>query len=66
MIDNFSKNLGACWFVPRVIYFDLELLIVPVAGAEPDAKKSISIIFEKHENCGYSLAVVEFEKTDVI
>ena len=30
------KNLTARWFVPRVIYFDLESLLLPVYGPQPD------------------------------
>ena len=28
--DHKFKNLTARWYVPRVIYFDLELLLLPV------------------------------------
>ena len=33
------KNFCARLFVPRIVYFDLESLIVPVAGPEPDSEK---------------------------
>ena len=52
--------------MPRVIYFHLESLIVPVDGAEPDPEKSSTTIIEKHEKCGYGLAVVEFEKKHMV
>ena len=32
------ENFGERSFVPRIVYFDLESLIVPVAGPEPDNK----------------------------
>ena len=58
----FFQNICEPLFVPRVIYFHLESLIVPVDGAEPDPEKSSTTIIEKHEKCDYGLAVVEFEK----
>ena len=34
--DHKIKNLTARWYVPRVIYFDLESLLLPVYGPQPD------------------------------
>ena len=63
--QHIFKNINARWFVPRIIYFDLESLILPVSGAEPDPDKSNTQITEKHQNCGYGLAVVDIEKPEV-
>ena len=60
------KNFGARSFVPRIVYFDLESLIVPVAGPEPDNEKSNTHLIEKHQNCGYAFAAVEFGNPEVV
>ena len=68
-VDNeqhIFKDIRARWFVPRVIYFDLESLILPVSGAEPDPDKSHTQITEQHKICGCGLAVVDNEKSELI
>ena len=60
------KNLTAHWYVPRVIYFDLELLLLPVYGPQPDPKKSSSQTLKIYQPCGYVLAVVEFWKREIL
>ena len=60
------KNLTARWSVPRVIYFDLELLLLPVYGPQPDPEKSSTQTLEIHQPCCYALAVVEFGKREVL
>ena len=64
--DHNFKNLTACCYVPRVIYFDLEPHILPVYGPQPDPQKSSTQTIEIHQPCGYALAVTEFgEKSPV-
>ena len=46
-IDMSFKIFGARSFVPRIVYFDLESLIVPVAGPEPDNEKLNTHLIEK-------------------
>ena len=49
------RNINARWFVPRVVYFVLEVLILPVSGAELDPDKSNQQVSGKHQNCGSGL-----------
>ena len=60
------KNLTARWYVPRVIYFDLESLLQPVYGPQPDPQKSSTETLENYQACGYALAVFEFGKREVL
>ena len=60
------KNLSARLYVPRVIYFDLESLLLPVYGPQPDPKKSSTQTLEIHQPCGYALVVVEFGKREFL
>ena len=60
------KNLTACWYVPRVIYFDLEPLLLPVYGPQPDPEKASTQTLEIHQPCGYALAFIEFGKREVL
>ena len=60
------KKLTSSWNVPRVIYFDLESLLLPVYGPQPDPEKSSTQTLEIHQPCGYALAVVEFGKREVL
>ena len=60
------KNLTARWYVPRVIYFDLESLLLPVYGPQPDPEKSSTQTLKIHQPCGYALAVVEFGRREVL
>ena len=60
------KNLTACWYVPTVVYFDLESLLLPVYGPQPDPKKSSTQTLEINQPCSYALAVVEFGKREVL
>ena len=60
------KNLNACWYVPKVIYFDLESLLLPVYGPQPEPKKSSTQTLQINQPCGYALAVVEFGKREVL
>ena len=48
------RNINARWFVPRVVYFVLEVLILPASGAELDPHKSNQQV-RKHQNCGSGL-----------
>ena len=50
-------NLGARWFAPVVIYFDLESIIKPVAGCQ-NAKQQRSIT-EIHQPSGFCLIGIE-------
>ena len=52
--------------VPGVIYFDLESLLLPVYGPQPDPEKSSTQTLEIHQPCGYALAVVELGKREVL
>ena len=61
-VDHKFKNLTARWYVPRVIYFDLESLLLPVYGPQPDPRKYSTQTIEDHQPCGYALAVNEFGK----
>ena len=63
--QHIFKNIKARWFVPRVLYFDLVSLTLPVSGAEPDPEKLNTQIIEKHQYCGYGLAVLDIGKPDV-
>ena len=63
--QHIFMNINARWFVPRANYFDLESLILPVSGAEPEPDKSNTQIKEKHQNCGYGLAVVDIGKPEM-
>ena len=60
------KNLAATWFVPLVIYFDFESFLYPVAGCTPHGNNSYTIVIEKHEPCGFSLAVIDHYSTKPI
>ena len=48
------RNINARWFVPRVVYFVLEVLILPASGVELDPDKSNQQV-RKHQNCGSGL-----------
>ena len=58
------KNLNARWYVPRVIYFDLESLLLTVYGPQPDPEKFSTQTLEIYQPRGYALAVVEFGKRE--
>ena len=58
--DHKFKNLTVRWYVPRVFYLDLESLLLPVYGPQPDPQKSSTQTIEIHQPCGYALAVIEF------
>ena len=60
------KNLFARWYVPRIIYFGLEWLLLPVYGPQPDPENSSTQRLEIHQPYGYTLAVVEFGKREVL
>ena len=64
--DHKFKNSTARWYVPRVIYFDLESLLLPVYGPQPDPRKSSTQTIEIHQPCGYALAVIDFGKKDLL
>ena len=64
--DHKFKNLTARRYIPRVIYFDLESLFLPVYGPQPDPQKSSTQTIEIHQPCGYAFAVVEFGKKDLL
>ena len=58
--QHIFKNIN----VPRVIYFDLQVLNLPVSDAEPDPDNSNTEITEKIK-IGYGVAVVDIEKPEV-
>ena len=60
--DHTFKNLTARWYVPRVIYFDLESLLLPVYGPQTGSQKPSTQTFEVHQPWGYALAVIEIGK----
>ena len=60
--DHKVKNLTARWYVPRVIYFDLESVILSVYGRQPNSQKSNKQTNEIRQPCGYASAVIEFGK----
>ena len=60
------KNLAATWFVPLVIYFDFESFLCPVAGCTPHGNNSYTRVIEKHEPCGFSLALIDHYSTKPI
>ena len=64
--DHKLKTLTACWYVPRVFYFDLESLLLPVYGPQTDPQKSNTQTIEIHQPCGYALAVIEIGKKELI
>ena len=53
------KNLQALWFVPLVTYFDFESFLKPVDSCPDNPSRSSTRVVQKHEACGYSLAVIE-------
>ena len=53
------SNFSATWFVPLVIYFDFESFLLPVAGCDAATDQSSTRVIEKHEPCGFALAVVD-------
>ena len=64
--DHNFKNLTACCYVPRVIYFDLESHILPVYEPQPDPRKTSTQTIEIHQPCGYALAVIAFEEKNLL
>ena len=58
--------MAATWFVPLVIYFDFESFLCPVAGCTPHGNNSYTRVIEKHEPCGFSLAVIDHYSTKPI
>ena len=60
------KKLTTSWYVSRVINFDLELLLLPVYGPQPDPKKSSTQTIEVNQRSDrYALTVVEFGTREV-
>ena len=53
------KNLMARWFAPRVIYFDLQSIIVSVPVPARNPATSHTQIVEIHKPCSYGLFVFE-------
>ena len=53
------KNLQALWFVPIVIYFDFESFLKLVHSCTDNPSLSSTWVVQKHEGCGYSLAVID-------
>ncbi len=64
--DLVFKNVQARWFVPLVIYFELESLLQPVQGCERPPETSHSQFLQIHEPCGYALTVVEHSNDNVL
>ena len=63
--DHKFKNLTARWYVPIVIYIDLELLLLPVYKPQPDPQKPSTHTIEVNQPCGCALALIEFGKKDM-
>ena len=64
--DHRFKNLTARWYVPRIVYFDLQALLLAVYGPQPDPQKSSTQTIEIHQPCGNALAVIKFGKKDLL
>ena len=64
--DHMFKNLTARWYVPKVIYFDLESVLLPVYGLHPDPQKSSTQTIEIRQPYGCPLAVIDFGKKDLL
>ena len=45
--DHKFKNSTARWYVPRVIYFDMESLLLPVYGPQPDPSSTVYVRSDK-------------------
>ncbi len=60
-----SKRYEARWFAPFVLHYDFESLIVPLDTTHDDPTKSSTTTLERHQPCGYFLALVEHGKTPV-
>ena len=58
-IQKVFENLMGRWFAARVIYFDLESIIVPVPGPARNPATSNTQTVEIHNPCSYGLVVVE-------
>ena len=58
--DHKFKNLTARWYVPRVVYFDLESLLLPVYGPQPDPQNIA------HKQLNTVNPVIEFGKNGLL
>ena len=54
------KNFAARWFVPIVIYYDLESIIKPVDGCQNE--KQTTSVTEIHQSSGFCLVGIEHGK----
>ena len=63
--DHRFKNLTARWYVPSVINFDLQSLLLPVYGPQPDPQQSSTKTIEIHQPCRYAWVVIELGKKEV-
>ena len=52
-------NLSANWFVPLVIYFDLESFLRPVTGCRGPSSRAFTQVKEVHEPCALALIVID-------
>ena len=49
----------------ELLYSNTDSFIYLVSGAEPDLDKPNTQLIEKHQYCGYGLAVLDIGKPDV-
>ena len=61
-----SKSTRATWFVPLVVYFDTEALLVPMHSCSPARNASGQMKLEKHVSCGYAFVFVEHGNDKVL
>ena len=57
---KFSYFSATC-FVPLVNYFDFESFLLPFAGYDSATDQSSTRVIEKHEPCGFALAVFDHD-----
>ena len=60
------KSTRATWFVPLVVYFDTEALLVPMHTCSPAPNASGQMKLEKHVPCGYAFLIVEHGNDKVL
>ena len=60
------KSTRATWFVPLVVYFETEALLVPMHTCSPAPNASGQMKLEKHVPCGYAFVIVEHGNDKVL
>ena len=53
------KSTRATWFVPLVVYFDTEALLMPMHTCSPATNASVQMKLEKNVPCGYAFVIIE-------